>query len=150
MNLALNIFNFVFFGFATVIGWLFATIVSVLLIVTLPYSRSCWEITKMSLAPFGNEIVHIKYLQPTSAIGNGIGSVLNIVWFVCFGWWLCLLHIVTGISQCLTIIGIPSGIAHFKLAGIALFPVGQRVVPSDVAQAAKAEQIRRQFENRSE
>ncbi|MGR3808848.1 Uncharacterized membrane protein YccF, DUF307 family [Pasteurella testudinis DSM 23072] len=150
MNLALNLFNFVFFGFGTVIGWFVATVLSAVLIVTLPYTRSCWEITKMSLVPFGNEIVHVKYLQPTSAVGNGIGSVLNVVWFVCCGWWLCLLHICVGIAQCLTVIGIPSGIAHFKLAGIALFPVGQRVVSSEVAQAAKLAQVRQQFESRRE
>lgn len=150
MNLALNIFNFVFFGFSTVIGWFFATILSAVLVVTLPYTRSCWEITKMALVPFGNEVVHVKYLQPTSPVINSLGSMLNIVWFVPFGWWLCLLHILTGIAQCLTIIGIPSGIAHFKLAGIALFPVGQRVVSSEVAQAIKLQQVREQFESRRE
>ena len=104
----------------------------------------------MALVPFGNEVVHVKYLQPTSPVINSLGSMLNIVWFVLFGWWLCLLHILTGIAQCLTIIGIPSGIAHFKLAGIALFPVGQRVVSSEVAQAIKLQQVREQFESRRE
>ncbi|KGQ70753.1 hypothetical protein OA57_05205 [Chelonobacter oris] len=149
MNAALNIFNFVFFGFGTVIGWFLATILSAVLVITLPYTRSCWEITKMALLPFGNEIIHVKYLQPTSAVANSLGSVLNIIWFVAFGWWLCLLHIVTGIAQCLTIIGIPSGLAHFKLAGIALFPVGQRVVPSETAQAVKLQQFQQQFKNRT-
>ncbi|MBE2898298.1 YccF domain-containing protein [Pasteurellaceae bacterium TAE3-ERU1] len=148
MNLLLNIFNFVFFGFGTVIGWLFATVLSVCLVITIPYTRSCWEITKMALVPFGHQIVHVKYLEPTSTIGNGIGGVLNIVWFIVFGWWLCLMHIFTGIAQCLTIIGIPSGIAHFKLASIALFPVGMRVVDSDVAENIKLQQARDQFSAR--
>ncbi|MGV6989823.1 YccF domain-containing protein [Testudinibacter sp. P80/BLE/0925] len=148
MNLALNIFNFVFFGFSTVLGWFFATILSAVLIVTLPYTRSCWEITKMALVPFGHEIVHVKYLQPTNSLSNNVGSILNIIWFVVCGWWLCLLHIMVGISQCVTIIGIPSGIGHFKLAQIALFPVGQRVVSSEMAQTVTGRQFTQPFDHR--
>ena len=62
MALILNILNFVLGGFATTLGWLLATAVTAVLIVTLPYSRSCWEITKMSLFPFGNDIIHVKFL----------------------------------------------------------------------------------------
>lgn len=58
MALILNILNFILGGFATTLGWLLATIVSAALIITLPYSRSCWEITKMSFVPFGNDIIH--------------------------------------------------------------------------------------------
>ena len=103
-SLILNILNFVLGGFATTLGWLFATLMSAVLIVTLPYTRSCWEICKMSL-------------------------VLNVIWVILFGWWLFLAHVFCGISQCLTIIGIPTGLANFHIARIALFPVGQRVVP---------------------
>ena len=144
----LNILNFVLGGFATTLGWLFATLFSALLIVTLPYSRSCWEITKMSLMPFGNEVIHVKFLEPTNSLVNSIGSLLNILWFVLFGWWLCLLHIFSGIAQCVTIIGIPVGIANFKLASIALFPVGQRVVPTELAQLAREQAAKRDFEQR--
>lgn len=133
MSLVLNILNFVLGGFFTTLGWLLATFVSAILIITLPYTRSCWEISKMSLVPFGHDIVHVKYLEPTSSVINSLGTVLNIIWFILFGWWLCLSHIFCGIAQCLTIIGIPTGLANFKLAGIALFPVGQRVVTKEMA-----------------
>ncbi|WP_032092745.1 MULTISPECIES: YccF domain-containing protein [Pasteurellaceae] len=146
MALILNILNFILGGFATTLGWLFATFASALLIITLPYTRSCWEITKMSLVPFGNDIVHVKYLEPTSAVCNTVGSVLNLLWFVLFGWWLCLLHIMSGITQCLTLIGIPVGLANFKLAGIALFPVGQRVVPKEFAELLRQQYAQRQLE----
>ncbi|MFD0965432.1 YccF domain-containing protein [Seminibacterium arietis] len=147
MSLILNILNFVLGGFAVTLGWLFSTIASAVLIITLPYTRSCWEITKMSLVPFGNDIVHVKYLEPTDQVMNSLGSILNIIWFILFGWWLCLLHITSGIAQCITIIGIPVGIAQFKLAGIALFPVGQRVVPSDLAKQIRKEAAQKQFNN---
>lgn len=145
MALILNILNFVLGGFAVTFGWLFATIISAVLIITLPYSRSCWEITKMSLIPFGNDVIHIKYLEPTGNISNSLGSILNVIWFILFGWWLCLMHIFCGITQCLSLIGIPTGLAHFKLVGISLFPVGQRVVSKELAQLARSQQAEKEF-----
>lgn len=58
------------------------------------------------------------------------------------------MHIFSGIAQCVTIIGIPVGIANFKLAAISLFPVGQRVVPKELAQMAREEAARRDFESK--
>lgn len=148
MSLILNILNFVLGGFFTTLGWLFATFMSAILIITLPYTRSCWEISKMSLVPFGNDIIHVKYLEPTNLVSNSLGTVFNILWFLLFGWWLCLSHVFSGIAQCLTIIGIPVGLANFKLAAIALFPVGQRVVPKQVAELARQQAAEKQFEHR--
>ncbi|WP_409160764.1 YccF domain-containing protein [Pectobacterium sp. B2J-2] len=147
MRTVLNILNFVLGGFFTTLAWLLATIVSVLLIFTLPLTRSCWEITKLSLLPYGNEAIHVDELRPDekSTILNAGGSLLNIFWFIFFGWWLCLSHIVTGITQCITIIGIPVGIANFKIAAIALWPVGRRVVSVEHAQAARENNARRHF-----
>ena len=148
MRTVLNILNFVLGGFLTTLGWLFATLASIILVITLPLTRSCWEITKLSLLPFGNEAVHVDELDPAAKSGvmNAGGTVLNIVWFVLFGWWLCLTHIVAGIAQCVTIIGIPVGIANFKIAAIALWPVGRRVVPVEVARAAREANARRRFQ----
>lgn len=148
MRTVLNILNFVLGGFFTTLAWLLATLVSVVLIITLPLTRSCWEITKLSLLPYGNEAVHVDELSPgeSSVILNTGGTLLNILWFVLFGWWLCLMHIVSGIAQCLTIIGIPVGIANFKIAGIALWPVGRRVVSVETARAAREANARRRFQ----
>ncbi|MFJ2973240.1 YccF domain-containing protein [Kluyvera sp. NPDC087067] len=148
MRTVLNILNFVLGGFLTTLGWLLATLFSVVLIITLPLTRSCWEITKLSLFPFGNEAVHVDELEPgsKSSVMNAGGALLNIVWFILFGWWLCLTHILAGIAQCITIIGIPVGIANFKIAAIALWPVGRRVVPVEVARAAREANARRRFQ----
>ncbi|HHQ6556294.1 YccF domain-containing protein [Serratia fonticola] len=147
MRTVLNVLNFVLGGFFTTLGWLIATFFSVVLIFTLPLTRSCWEITKISLLPFGNEAIHFDELYPekSNALLAAGGSLLNIVWLVLFGWWLCLSHIIAGIAQCITIIGIPVGIANFKIAAIALWPVGRRVVPVEVAQQARIENARRRF-----
>lgn len=111
-------------------------------------TRSCWEITKLSFIPYGNEAVHVDELNPEnkSALMNTGGTVLNILWLIFFGWWLCVMHIFAGIAQCITIIGIPVGIANFKIAAIALWPVGRRVVPVEVAQAAREANARRRFQ----
>lgn len=148
MRTVLNILNFVLGGFATTLGWLLATLISLVLIITWPLTRSCWEITKLSLLPFGNEAIHVDELNPQdkSNVMNAGGTFLNILWLVLFGWWLCLTHITAGIAQCITIIGIPVGLANFKIAAIALWPVGRRVVPVEVAQAARESNARRRFQ----
>ncbi|WP_318370531.1 YccF domain-containing protein [Enterobacter sp.] len=148
MRTVLNILNFVLGGFFTTLAWLLATVMSVVLIITLPLTRSCWEITKLSLVPYGNEAVHVDELTPgeKNVLLNTGGTLLNMVWLVLFGWWLCVMHIVSGIAQCLTIIGIPVGIANFKIAAIALWPVGRRVVSVETAQAAREANARRRFQ----
>ena len=148
MRTVLNILNFVLGGFLTTLGWLIATLFSIVLIITLPLTRSCWEITKLSLLPYGNEAVHVDELEPgaKSSVMNAGATLLNILWLVFFGWWLCLTHIMAGIAQCITIIGIPVGIANFKIAAIALWPVGRRVVPVEVARAAREANARRRFQ----
>ncbi|WP_275554741.1 YccF domain-containing protein [Mixta sp. Marseille-Q2659] len=148
MRTVLNILNFVLGGFFTTLSWLFATLISIVLIFTLPLTRSCWEITKFSLLPYGNEAIHVNELRPdqSNALMNTGGTLLNILWFIFFGWWLCISHITVGIAQCISIIGIPVGIANFKLAAIALWPVGRRVVSTEEARAAREANARRRFQ----
>lgn len=148
MRTVLNILNFVLGGFATTLSWLLATVLSIFFIFTLPLTRSCWEITKLSLVPYGNEAIHVDELEPQSrnALLNTGGTLLNILWLVLFGWWLCIMHITAGIVQCLSIIGIPVGIANFKIAAIALWPVGRRVVSVEMARAAREANARRRFQ----
>lgn len=148
MRTVLNIVNFVLGGFATTLAWLLATVLSVVLIITLPLTRSCWEITKLSLVPYGNEAIHVNELEPQgkNALMNTGGTLLNTLWLVLFGWWLCIMHITAGIMQCITIIGIPVGIANIKIAAIALWPVGRRVVSVEIAQAAREANARRCFQ----
>jgi len=147
MRTVLNILNFVLGGFFTTLAWLVATLVSIIFIFKLPLTRSCWEITKLSLVPFGNEAMHVDELNPggKNALLNTGGTLLNVVWLVFFGWWLCISHICIGIAQCITLIGIPVGIANFKIAAIALWPVGRRVVSVEVAQAAREANARARF-----
>lgn len=117
MRTVLNILNFVLGGFATTLGWLLATLVSIVLIFTLPLTRSCWEITKLSLVPYGNEAIHVDELNPAgkNVLLNTGGTVLNIFWLIFFGWWLCLMHIATGIAQCISSLAFLSALRTLKL-----------------------------------
>ncbi|PIJ45813.1 YccF domain-containing protein [Tatumella sp. OPLPL6] len=149
MRSVLNILNFFLGGFITSFSWLLVTLLTIVFIFTLPLTRSCWEITKLSFVPFGNEAIHIDLLRPEnkSKLMNSGGTLLNVVWLILFGWWLCLSHISIGIAQCFTLIGIPTGIAHFKIAVIALWPVGRRVVSVEEAQIARENAARLQYGN---
>jgi len=75
-------------------------------------------------------------------VGEGriLGTALaNLLWVVLAGIWLTISHIVAGISYCLTIIGIPFGLAHFKLASVSFAPLGKRPVSTDHARRLGAD-----------
>ena len=125
VRLILNIVWFVLHGWLLALAYLLAGAIACLLIVTIPFGIASFRLAAFAAWPFGRTTV--------PAPGAGAASTLgNLVWFVFAGWWLALLHVAAGIAYCVTIIGIPFGIALFKLALVGLFPLGKRVVPADV------------------
>ena len=118
----LNVVWLVLHGWILALGYLLAGIVACLLVVTIPFGIASFRLAAYAAWPFGRTTV--------PAPGAGVASALgNVLWFLFAGWWLALLHIAAGIAYCVTIIGIPFGIALFKLALVGLFPLGKRVVP---------------------
>lgn len=99
MCIVLNIFNFVLGGFFIILGWLLVIVVSVILIFILLLMCFCWEIIKLLFFFYGNEVIYVNelYLEKSNFLLIVGGFLLNIVWFILFGWWLCLLYIVIGI-----------------------------------------------------
>jgi uncharacterized membrane protein YccF (DUF307 family) len=67
-------------------------------------------------------------LIPSAGRHKGLSAIANVLWFILAGWWLALAHLLTGVFLCLTIIGIPLGVASFKMAGAALVPFGKEIV----------------------
>jgi uncharacterized membrane protein YccF (DUF307 family) len=94
------------------------------LVVTIPFGIAAFRIAGYVLWPFGRTIDR----RPEAGVASLIG---NIIWIILFGWELAIGHLVTGILLCLTIIGIPLGLANFKIIPISLVPLGVRIVPSD-------------------
>lgn len=121
MNTLLNIIWLVLSGFWLFLGYLLAGVVMCVLIVTIPWGIASFRIARYALWPFGREVV----TKPTSGVWSFLG---NIVWIVLAGWWLALAHLVTGLLLCITIIGIPLGIANFKMVPVSLLPLGKEIV----------------------
>ena len=121
MRVVLNIIWLLLAGVWMAIGYTIAAIVCFLLIITIPFGIASLRIARFALWPFGRTAVR----RPDAGVGSVIG---NVIWLVFCGWWLALGHIVTGVLLCITIIGIPLGIANFKMIPISLLPLGREIV----------------------
>jgi len=129
MTLLLNILWFIFGGFITGCLWLLGGFFLALTIVGLPWTLAAWRIAGFAFAPFGRHVEDRRLVTGREDLGTGaMGLILNIVWIVFGGWHIALAHIVIGVAQAVTIIGIPFAIQNFKLALIAIAPVGKVVV----------------------
>jgi uncharacterized membrane protein YccF (DUF307 family) len=128
LNVILNIVWLIFGGVFIALGYAVAGIICFLLIITIPFGVAAFRIANFTLWPFGRTLV----AKPSAGIAS---AVANVIWVILFGWWLALGNIVLGIAQCLTVIGIPLGLANFKLVPVSLFPLGQEIVPVDQARA---------------
>jgi uncharacterized membrane protein YccF (DUF307 family) len=127
VRLLLNILWFVLCGLWMAIGYAFAALICFVLIITIPFGVAALRIAGFALWPFGRTVVE----KPGAGAGSAIANVL---WFVLCGWWLALGHVITGALLCLTIIGIPFGIANFKLIPVSLLPFGRDVVTVEQAR----------------
>ena len=129
MRTILNVIWLVLCGFWMAIAYAVAGLLCFalfFLVVTIPLGIASFRIASYVLWPFGRTIEP----RATAGAGSLIGGIL---WIVLFGWWLALGHLVTGVTLCLTIIGIPLGIGNFKIIPISLMPLGVRIVPVDEA-----------------
>ncbi|MGD3107538.1 YccF domain-containing protein [Streptomyces sp. YGL11-2] len=124
MKFILNVLWLILCGFWMALGYALAGIICCVLIITIPFGIASFRMASYALWPFGRTTVERR--------DAGAGSVIgNIIWIVFAGWWLALGHIATGIALCVTIIGIPFGIANFKMIPISLLPLGREIVPTD-------------------
>jgi uncharacterized membrane protein YccF (DUF307 family) len=124
MRVLLNVVWLVFGGLWLAIGYALAALVCFILIITIPFGIASLRIANFALWPFGRRIVD----RPDAGAASLIG---NILWILIAGWWLALSHLFTGLLLCLTIIGIPLGLANFKLIPVALLPLGRQIVDAD-------------------
>ena len=124
MRVLLNIIWLVLCGFWMAIGYAVAGVICCILIITIPFGIASFRIASYALWPFGRTTVR----KPTAGVGSAIG---NVIWLLVAGIWLAIGHVVTGVAMCLTIIGIPLGIASFKMVPISLLPLGRDIVPVD-------------------
>ena len=123
MRLILNVIWLVLCGWWMAILYFLAGIICFILIITIPFGIAAWRIAGYVLWPFGRTI------EPRRDFGAG-ALIGNVLWIVLIGWWLAIGHLTSGVLLCLTIIGIPLGLANFKLIPISLLPLGVEIVPT--------------------
>jgi uncharacterized membrane protein YccF (DUF307 family) len=126
MRVVLNVIWLVLCGWWMAIAYAIAGLICFILIITIPFGIAAFRIAGYTLWPFGRTI--------EARRGAGLGAVIgNIIWIVLFGWELAIGHLVAGVIMCITIIGIPLGLASFKIIPITLVPLGVQVIPVDEA-----------------
>lgn len=123
MRTLLNIIWLVLAGVWLALAYLFAALLMAITIIGIPFAVQAIKLAGYALWPFGRVLV------PSERRMRGVSAVGNVLWFILAGWWLALAHLFAGVVLCLTIIGIPLGVASFKMAGAALVPFGKEIVP---------------------
>lgn len=132
-----NVLWFVFGGFLMGLGWWLAGLLCAITIVGLPWAKACFVIGQFAFLPFGKEAISRDELNGVEDIGTGaLGTIGNVVWFVVAGIWLAIGHLTTALGCFVTVIGIPFGLQHLKLAVLALAPVGKTIVTKEEAATA--------------
>lgn len=140
MRILGNFLWFILGGVFMGILWWIMGLICFISIIGIPWAKACFVIGQFTFFPFGKESISRKELHQTEDIGtSGFGVIGNIIWFLLFGLWLAIAHIASAIFCFITIIGIPFGIQHLKLAAIALFPIGQTIVDKEIAFEVRAQ-----------
>ncbi len=117
-----NILWFLLAGWWLALLYVLFGILACILIITIPFGVASFRLAGYAAWPFGRTVIR----QADAGVGSVIG---NIIWVLLFGWELALAHLIAGGLLCATIIGIPFGIASFKLALLAIMPLGAEIVP---------------------
>lgn len=134
-----NLLWFLLGGFLMGLAWWLVGLIMFVSIIGIPWGKACFVIGQFSFFPFGNEAIDRQELTGQSDIGTGsLGCAGNVIWFIFGGLWLAIGHVLAAVACFVTILCIPFGIQHLKLASIAIAPIGKTIVPRHVAEAARA------------
>lgn len=125
MNVFGNIIWIIFGGIAIAVEYFVAGIAMCLTIIGIPFGLQVFKLGALSLLPFGHRSVTVEENRGCFAL------LMNIIWFFVGGFWIALTHFALGVLFCITIIGIPFGLQHFKLMTVALSPFGRDIVVID-------------------
>lgn len=129
MRTILNVLWLVLSGLWLAIGYAVAGLVMFVLIITIPFGIASFRLAAFVLWPFGRTVVR----RPDAGAASTIG---NVIWFILVGIWMAIAHLILGLLLCLTIIGIPLGLGNFKLAAVAIAPLGKEIVSTEDPRAA--------------
>ena len=122
MGCLMNVLWLLFGGILTAIEYVVASLLLMVTIVGIPFGIQTLKMASLALWPFGKEV------RNGSSSDGSLYILMNGVWILLGGIWICLSHLIFGAILCITIIGIPFGLQHFKLAAVALMPFGKDIV----------------------
>jgi uncharacterized membrane protein YccF (DUF307 family) len=129
VRMILNVLWLLLSGLWLALGYAMAGLVMFILIITIPFGIASFRLAAYVLWPFGRTVVR----KPQAGAAS---TIANIIWFILVGLWMAIAHLIAGFLLCLTIIGIPLGIGNFKLAAVAIAPLGKEIVPTTDPRAA--------------
>jgi uncharacterized membrane protein YccF (DUF307 family) len=122
MNFLGNLIWLIFGGFIIAIEYFIGSLILMITIVGIPFGIQTLKMASLSIWPFGRDtVVH-------SRASGCLYIIMNIIWLISGGLWIAITHAIFGFLLCITIIGIPFGLQHFKLTVIALSPFGRDIV----------------------
>lgn len=116
-----NIIWLLFGGIITSVEYLIASIGMMITIIGIPFGLQTLKLARLALWPFGSKVTD------NGNSGGCLSVIMNILWICIGGIWICLTHLFFGLLLCITIVGIPFGMQHFKMAALALTPFGKSI-----------------------
>lgn len=117
-----NIIWLLFGGIAIAVEYVVASAVLIITIIGIPFGMQTLKLAALALWPFGREI------RKNEFAGGCLSTLMNLLWLLVGGIWICLSHLLFGFLFTISLIGIPFGLQHFKLAGLALKPFGREIL----------------------
>ncbi|WP_300703992.1 YccF domain-containing protein [Bacteroides sp.] len=122
MGCLLNVLWLIFGGIVTAVEYLISSLLLMVTIIGIPFGMQTLKMAGLALWPFGKEV------RSGERSGGCLYVLMNVLWIFLGGIWISLSHLAFGVFLCITIIGIPFGMQHFKLAALALTPFGKDIV----------------------
>ncbi|MCE5184505.1 MAG: YccF domain-containing protein [Planctomycetaceae bacterium] len=120
-------------GIFACILWFLAGLLLCITVIGIPFGLAAFRIAGFAAFPFGRELVDTRLVGGTRILGTGLA---NFLWIILAGLWLAIAHVLAAIGCFLSIIGIPFGLAHLKLAAVCFAPLGKQAVSKNLAHAA--------------
>jgi uncharacterized membrane protein YccF (DUF307 family) len=122
MNILGNLIWLIFGGIIIAIEYFIGSIILMVTIIGIPFGLETLKMGALAIWPFGRDT----RVHPRAS--GCVYILMNVLWLICGGIWIALTHAMFGLLLCMTIIGIPFGLQHFKLTAIALNPFGRDIV----------------------
>ena len=116
-----NILWMVLGGFIISLIYVLVGIIFCISIIGIPFGVQLFKMAGFALWPFGREVMS------GSNDGGCLSIIMNVIWILVGGIEIASIHAVFGLFLCLSIIGIPFGMQHFKMAILALVPFGKKI-----------------------